>query len=870
MKKLFLLFSLWPYFLSGQVIIDFENGLPSEAGQFPAERWDVTTDEPLNGSYSLKHIFDNDVSSGDRISFHHDEALLQRPVTWEFTIRYPYKPSASNNWSVFLLSEKPAEFMAPDRENRALVFGVNYVSSDDLLKLYLQQGTTVETLCTTSFNWEEMARDSAWRLRIIYRPEAATLIEICGAGGEFVQIGSMQTPQLILPGMEFSGILYNYTSSKDRLLWFDDLKITADFTRDTVPPALENIRFSSGNSLTFLFNEDIMAAPEVSVVVNENPADSLVTEGRSLQAFFHEEFRNDDSCHYVLRNIPDLKGNVSVISGSFVFFIPARYDMIISEIMADPSPPVYLPEGEYVEIFNRSVHGISLEGWSLGAGSRIFTADSKIVPAGGYHIFCAEKDGWLFPPALSSPVFTSSSVLTNEGQTLVLRNQQGVIIDAVHYISGWYADDFKTEGGWSLERIDMDYLCGSTVNWKASESPDGGTPGQPNSVAGIVSDTRDPFIKHVIFDTAGCFRMVFSEPVILQKEDKDIILVPVPGNGTGAVAWLSGLFGDTLYVEITGKGDPAVVTLGTGFSDCSGNMVISKDTLLFGKPVKPGPSDIIINEVLYAPFAGCPEFIELFNRSGALISLSDLILFIAGDDAAGAPKSAFIAEDHFLFPPGSYLVLSPDPSILQGYYDIPDEGALFKMSGMPSLGNDGATIRLTLRSGEIIDEMHYSPADQYAMISDDQGISLERMSTGPENGLAAPWHSASSLAGFATPGYSNSQLLTEATSVSSFVVENKVFTPDNDGRADVAVFRFHFEREGYVGTFRIFDPTGRIIRTIGVNELLGPEGFFTWDGRNEDGVPCAMGIYLGYLEVYHLSGRKKVFRETVVLARYRN
>ena len=137
-KKLLLLFSLWPFFLSGQIVINFENGLPGSTQQFPADRWNITSEDPLVGSYSLKHSFDNTVSSCDRISFTHDEILLSHSVTWEFTLRYPYNPSSSNNWAVFLMSEKPAEFMNPGSENHALVFGVNYTSNDDFLKLWLQ------------------------------------------------------------------------------------------------------------------------------------------------------------------------------------------------------------------------------------------------------------------------------------------------------------------------------------------------------------------------------------------------------------------------------------------------------------------------------------------------------------------------------------------------------------------------------------------------------------------------------------------------------------------------------------------------------------------------------------------------------------
>ena len=214
-----------------------------------------------------------------------------------------------------------------------------------------------------------------------------------------------------------------------------------------------------------------------------------------------------------LRISADRKGNSTVVNDSFTFFIPSRHDIIFTEIMADPSPPVYLPESEYLELYNRSKHPVNLEGWTIMAGARNISLLRKSIPAGGYHIVCDKAAGWLYPPGISSPVLNSSSVLTNRGQLLVLKNQLGEIIDALEYSDAWYVDELKSEGGWSLERIDIDFLCGDTPNWKASESPDGGTPGLPNAVSGKIIDQTAPFVKHVIRDSAGYYRLVFSEPV---------------------------------------------------------------------------------------------------------------------------------------------------------------------------------------------------------------------------------------------------------------------------------------------------------------------------------------------------------------------
>src|ERR1700709_2324223 len=60
-----------------------------------------------------------------------------------------------------------------------------------------------------------------------------------------------------------------------------------------------------------------------------------------------------------------------------------RYDIVIEEIMSDPSPQVQLsgglPEAEFIELKNTSLKTVNLNGWKLSTGSSTATINSNFM-----------------------------------------------------------------------------------------------------------------------------------------------------------------------------------------------------------------------------------------------------------------------------------------------------------------------------------------------------------------------------------------------------------------------------------------------------------------------------------------------------------
>jgi hypothetical protein len=97
-----------------------------------------------------------------------------------------------------------------------------------------------------------------------------------------------------------------------------------------------------------------------------------------------------------------------------------------------------------------------------------------------------------------------------------------------------------------------------------------------------------------------------------------------------------------------------------------------------------------------------------------------------------------------------------------------------------------------------------------------------------------------------------------------------IFSPDNDGRDDVATIQYKVEENGYVANVSVFDAGGRLVRYLVRNELLSLKGFWIWDGLGENRNKLPVGTYIVYTEVFNLQGKKKSFKNTIVLARRLN
>lgn len=561
---------------------------------------------------------------------------------------------------------------------------------------------------------------------------------------------------------------------------------------------------------------------------------------------------------------------ILLVVGCAKAFSQQRFDIVIDEIMADPSPQVGLPNIEYIELKNVSGQDVNLQGWkltTLTATSGSF--GNYTLPADSFLIITSTSGAASFTGfgrVLGIPGFPA---LTNDGTTLRLISKEGKTIHFVSYNLSWYQNAVKEEGGWSLEMIDPHNPCSATNNWKASIDNAGGTPGKKNSVDGLNKDNEAPVVRNVWAKDGSTIVLQFDEAIDSTDAVNASRYSITPSLLINSIAVASN---DFTVVELAlntslSSGIIYNVTI-SGIKDCSGNARSSQEIKL-GLPQDAVALDVVVNEILFNPGPDAYDYVEFYNRSNKIIDASKL--YVGNRNSAGTISSLKkLSEQPFYIFPDSYVVITENLSSLQKNYLVKNTDAVLVVSSLASFPDDKGTVVLANFQGEVVDELSYSDDWHFDLIANAEGVSLERIDPDKPTQNEDNWHSAASTAGYGTPTYKNSQYKQTNNISETVEITPKVFSPDNDGIDDIATIQYQITETGYVANISIFDVNGRLVRHLVKNATLGLKGSWNWDGLDEKGQKLLIGNYIIYTELFNLKGKKKQFKNVVVLARRLN
>lgn len=869
MKKVILFLLLMPFPAFAQVIENFESGTSDKWIQNLPARWKPDTLSALSGEFSFHHVYDNPEAGNDQAAIetknlHPDETVTK----WSFTLRHGYDPSSTNNWMVFLMSESsPGNMLAG---NKGFAIGVNINGSDDSLRLVKFSGQDIKPVMSFGLNWQSSVGSSV-AVKISAERSAAGdwKGEVHKMTGELIGSGTASDYDLYQPA--FFGIVYRYSSAKDRLLWIDDVQIDGLFYEDHESPAVDTCVITGRNSLDLIFSE----APAPGsvrmgdfIINNSDTAACLqLLTPSHFSMVFPGVFRNKAVNTLMVNNICDKYANCT--DAAEVQFTPVwaeTGDVVITEVMADPVTPVALPAVEYVELTNRTDFAINLNKWILEDESQCYVLPAAVIHPYQKVILVKQSDAESYQKYGNIIALKSFPSFSDAGELVLLKDSTGTLIHGVKYSKEWYGNDLKSEGGWSLEMIDYDFPFYYSGNWSASTSRDGGTPGSDNSVKRSNHDLTFEGLQNAFPEDSLHILLSFSEPLF---GNEDLLgKTTIDGKASGRIIPADPLNESFRMIlnEPLENGLIIEVEAAADLRDFAGNL-IEKRKFITGLPEACARGDVLFNELLFNPLPGEADFIELFNNSGKSVDASRLYLVSVNDDTGDTSVLYRVSTVSRCILPHSYYAFTEDEVKLDERYISGSKEFIFESSDMPSLPDDEGHLLLLNRELDIIDEIYYKEEMHNSLLSGFEGISLEKISPGLSSIEPSVWHSASEISGWGTPGAVNSIFSEVAEIDDRITLSSSRITPDSDGFEDALTIHLNFNVNGNVVSASIFNESGSLVRKIASNLLSGPQGVLYWDGSADDGTPVHNGIYIVLITYYNESGQTGKWKKVCAVIR---
>lgn len=774
-------------------------------------------------------------------------------TTWDFLVKLDFDPSSSNYARVYLMSDNA------DLEGSLNGYYVMLGNTSDEISLYRQDGTgTTEILDGIDETFGKSTNVA--RVRVT-RDAGGNWELLRDTTGSYSFVSEGTVNDATHSSSTHFGVYCNYTSSRSELFYFDDL---GDPYVDTAPPSYSSLSIISNTELDVSFSEPVSAA------TSENTANYLVdggignpttavrdaTDSSLVHLSFGTPFTNATNYNLEISNVEDNATNVMFTTDvPFFYFIEdvaVPGDVIVTEIMADPTPTVGLPEFEWFEIHNRTTDKyFDLDGWVVTDGSTFETMTTYVLQPGEYVVIVETGDG----PELGISNYLEGDgipTFTNGEDDIIIRNDLGITIDSVHYFDDWHADSEKDDGGWTLELKHLNSPCANASNWSSSIDPTGGTPGLQNSIFTDVDDIIAPEI--LTAEVTGT-----DQVLVTFNESMDTLIDPVftfnPSFTSSSGEFTSQITYDlTVSTFSTGTVYEMTATVG---KDCWGNAINS--TVNIGLPDVIEAGDLIVNEILFNPQTGGDDYVEIYNNSDKILDLSEVYLANYDDEMVDNLKQVSFAQ--YLLYPGEYVCVTEDSTTVIDDFIIYGIGR-FIQTDIPTYVNDSATVYLVLEDTSVIDYVHYDEDYHFSLISDVDGKSLERINFDGDSNDPENWHTAAETANWGTPGYENSQNFSpNVTGEAS--VDPAIFSPDNDGFQDVVSINLSFLTVDNVVDVEIYDNQGRLIRELEDNTFVGTEATFIWDGTNDDGEKAQIGTYVAL--VTGRTGEDEQFQHKLVI-----
>ena len=790
---------------------------------------------------------------------------------WDFYCNLSFNTSSTNYADVFLTASASDITL-----NTTTGYFVRIGNTTDEICLYKKDATGTTTKIIDGIDGSTNTSNNTLKIRVVRTSANIWILsrDITGTGNSYFTEGTI-TDNTFTTSAFFGILIKQSTATFFQRHFFDDIQIQT-YVPDATPPSIVSATAISATVVEVLFNESVDFTTS-QIATNYSGSNGVgtptsavrdATNTSLVRLTFATNIPPRTNITLVVNGVADISGNV--LNGGtriFSFFVPFAYDVVIDEIMADPTPVVSLPTNEWLELKNTTTFDINLQNYKLGkATGESGGMPSYVLPAGGYVIVCTGSAAAAMAAFGPTITVTSFPSLNNDADKIYLRAPQGTIIHSVNYTDAWYKNELKKDGGWSLEMIDTKNPCTGINNWRASIDTRGGTPAAKNSVDAVNADATAPKLLRAYAQSPIQITLVFDEPL-----DSTNAAIAASYNISDGINIISAVPQAISFDRVVlNLATPLVLNkvytaTANNAKDCTGNTISSSKTAKVGLAAPTDSLDMVINEILFNPKPNGVDYVEFYNRSKKILNLKNT--YIANRNTLGTVSSIyqFSAENYLLFP-DEYIVLTENETLTKRDFVANNPNAIIQLNTLSSFNDSDGDVVLLNEQGKIIDEVKYTSKWHFALISNEEAVALERINADAAS-VQSNFTSAASTVGFGTPTYKNSQNRIDATLQGLVKITPDIVSPDNDGVDDFATLQYNFTEPGYTANITIFDAAGRPVRYLQRNALCGTKGTFRWDGLGEKQQKLPQGMYVFFTEIFSLSGKTNKFKNVIVLAR---
>ena len=492
-----------------------------------------------------------------------------------------------------------------------------------------------------------------------------------------------------------------------------------------------------------------------------------------------------------------------------------RNDVVINEIMYNPANS----EPEWIELYNKSTKIINLKNYSVADERDTVRVVEKSVSLnpGEYFVIADDSTISRFYNLDFKYQINNLPTLNNSGDQIILFDSLNRIIDSLEYYSLWGGNRGK-----SLERINYEISSNDSSNWKTCEDKLNGTPGKINSVTQKDFDIAvDGILYSPEFPRLDDHVKISVKIINIGKNDAKINLILYEDTNLDSLP-------DILIYTLNGlnltKGDSAIVAMNYVIENLRNkrsfcfNAVYPQDQDTINNSVyfsiKPGYNEraIVVNEIMYSPSSGEPEWIELVNISNDTLNLKNWMI----SDLLPQPSKRIITTEDLSIESGEYFIIAHDSSFINAHSEF---NGKISTTNFGTLGNNEDGIILYDFQGDLIDSVKYKSS-----WGGKNGYSLERFSFDFPSNDSTNW--SSSLSEYKnTPGRENSIINIPSYNKNDLVINEIMFDPQIDNSEFIEFFNCSNSNIN-IGGWKIEDGYGNFYKLSDINFKISPNDLF--------------------------------------------